>query len=68
MEDLKRCPYCGRKAKIESSTWMTYDSEGELKTISYRYRVSCSKCGCCTDWQPVIGAALVFWNRREYDV
>lgn len=64
MNELKRCPYCGRKAYIDSSTWKTYDTDGELQKTSIRFRVSCSKCGCCTDWRPSTDAALEIWNRR----
>lgn len=62
--NLKCCPYCGRKAYIDRSAWVTYDLEGNLKKTSIRFRVSCSKCGCCTEWKLNVDAALEIWNRR----
>lgn len=67
MKDIKNCPYCGRKAHIDSSTWRSYDPVGSLEKISVRFRIACSKCGCCTEWKSSIDLALERWNRRETD-
>ena len=52
MSDLKRCPFCGGEAKIQSN-------------LLHNYRIYCVECGCQTiSWSESKEKAIEAWNRR----
>lgn len=53
MEELKKCPFCGGKAKI-------------YKSFDYvsKYRVECTKCEMCSPIYNKSEEAIEVWNRR----
>lgn len=53
MEELKKCPFCGGKAKI-------------YKSFDYvsKYRVECTKCWAHTPNYDKPKKAFEAWNRR----
>lgn len=68
MEELKRCPFCGGKAKIYATTTMTYPNHG--KHFCY-----CEKCNASSksfsDFEndgSSVFKAIEAWNRRANDV
>jgi len=58
-DKLKRCPCCGRKAKVE-------DNKGYVMT----YAIACTavvKCGLRGAWYYTEKGAINAWNRRADD-
>ena len=57
-ENLKKCPFCGSMAHIQSNTWGDTDRES--------YSVICGnpKCEMETGWFDTKKEAIEFWNRR----
>ena len=54
-EEVKKCPFCGGKARIASDI-----HEG----IEY-HRVECTKCYCCTSGKLSLDRAIEVWNWRH---
>lgn len=61
--NLKPCPFCGGKAKLETCLEREYNS-----LIDY-YFIRCTSCGCRTGTYPpeYMHEAAERWNRRAED-
>lgn len=55
-EKLKRCPFCGGNAELESS-YADYVGSGLHKIV-------CKVCGCQTNYEHPMQKAIDLWNRR----
>ena len=55
-EKLKRCPFCGGNAELESS-YADYVGSGLHKIV-------CQACGCQTNYEHPMQKAVDAWNRR----
>ena len=55
-EKLKRCPFCGGNAELESS-YADYVGSGLHKIV-------CKVCGCQTNYEHPMQKAIDVWNRR----
>jgi len=69
--ELKPCPFCGGKAKIQ--LWWPAAQKANKKTIF----IMCKSCGCKTQtvyqvpymaWDDCKRYAIEAWNRRANDV
>lgn len=58
MTDLKTCPFCGGKAKLEEYTLIGND---------YRYFIFCTECANRTQIQYNKMDTIACWNKRIYD-
>lgn len=57
MADLKKCPFCGADAVLD-----TFTTAMEKKP---RFRVRCTKCPCDLGWEHwSVEEAAAEWNRR----
>ncbi len=57
VNELKPCPFCGRKARVEQE-------EQEIPTDEEWYRVICDHCGGNSGWLMRPEAAIATWNAR----
>lgn len=48
MENLKACPFCGNKPRLEHTTRISREREG-IAEISIYWKVECNYCGCFKD-------------------
>lgn len=56
--ELKSCPFCGGKAKIETELAFTTDF-----TVN-RYKLCCKNCLMETKWFITENEAITAWNKR----
>ena len=53
---IKKCPFCGGKAKVEASSYFFGNGESMKQ-------VYCFDCGCCTGYQTE-ERVIEIWNKR----
>ena len=58
MEELKRCPFCGGKAKM---------TEPRSKGEEIRVRIYCTSCKTTSFWNWQ-AEAIAAWNRRTQNI
>lgn len=59
-EELKNCPDCGGRPKIEYRISL-------LGGEHYQTRVRCQDCWCATDRSSSIDETIAFWNGRKWE-
>ena len=69
--ELKPCPFCGctyiRKGEQKRTINTERNGVKTANTVSERYKVSCSGCGCGTPWLFYPEDAEAAWNQRDTD-
>ena len=63
MIELKPCPFCGGKARINADPEAIRDSQGRL----WAFNVVCDRCCAMTGVCCSVEKAVEAWNRRTHE-
>jgi len=66
MDNLKNCPFCGKKAIVKGAKYNTLGMYGNSETEKYWYAVYCPKCGVGQPKKTYFSKddAVEAWNKR----
>ncbi len=66
MAELKPCPFCGGKGKIEAENWWSATGNSKYLALCENYDNGC--WGMQENWFDTLEQAIEAWNRRaEYE-